>query len=150
MTSRQLQTWKRRRLAVNTQPDISNVGNRRILAMAVQAGAWLRSDSIIVEEPIQTITLANRAPWSAAILEDGYFRQHDAANLAVDAERGKCSPRTTLHTLDVSELLVAVDRGCQSGALPPNLSARLRSPAHRFGYRIRPSWVWQRKRYGGS
>jgi hypothetical protein len=81
MTSRQLQTWKKTPLAVNTQPDISNVGNRRILAMAVQAGAWLRSDSIIVEEPIQIDQLANRAPWSAAILEDGYFRQYDAPKL---------------------------------------------------------------------
>ena len=40
MTSRRLPGEER--LAVNTQPDISNVGNRRILAMAIQAGAWLR------------------------------------------------------------------------------------------------------------
>jgi hypothetical protein len=73
MTSRQLQTWKKTPLAVNTQPDISHVGNRRILAMAVQAGAWLRSDSIIVEEPIQIDQLANRAPWSAAYSKTDIF-----------------------------------------------------------------------------
>ena len=40
-------------LAVNTQPDISGVGNNRILDMCVRAGCWLRSDSIVIEEPIQ-------------------------------------------------------------------------------------------------
>ena len=30
MTARQLETWKKTPLAVNTQPDISNVGNRTV------------------------------------------------------------------------------------------------------------------------
>jgi hypothetical protein len=34
----------------------------------------LRSDSIIVEEPIQIEELANCPPWLATILEDGYNR----------------------------------------------------------------------------
>ena len=67
MTERQLETWKKTPLAVNTQPDISNVGNRTVIDMAVRAGAWLRSDSIIVEEPIQIEALANRPPWLASI-----------------------------------------------------------------------------------
>jgi len=75
MTARQVETWKRTPLAVNTQPDISSVGNRQVLDNAVRAGAWLRSDSIIVEEPIQIEELANRPPWLASILEDGYFRE---------------------------------------------------------------------------
>src|SRR5258708_24861171 len=45
-------SWKKTPLAVNTQPDISNVGNRTVMDMAVRAGAWMRSDSIVVEEPI--------------------------------------------------------------------------------------------------
>jgi hypothetical protein len=71
MTARQLAAWKRTPLAVNTQPDISNVGNRTVIEMAKQAGAWLRSDSINVEEPVQIDELAARSPWLAAILEDG-------------------------------------------------------------------------------
>src|SRR5437588_11082989 len=85
MTERQLETWKKPPLAVNTQPGISNVGNRRVIDMAVRAGAWLRSDSIIVEEPIQIDEIANRPPWTAAILEDGYFRQYDTEKLKRDA-----------------------------------------------------------------
>src|SRR5207248_6798944 len=75
MAQAQLEIWKSTPLAVNTQPDISKVGNRSVLEMCMHAGAWLRSDSIIVEEPIQIDQLANRPPWLAAILEDGYFRQ---------------------------------------------------------------------------
>src|SRR5437868_1378288 len=36
MTQRQLDTWKRTPLAVNTQPDISSVGNRTVIDMAVR------------------------------------------------------------------------------------------------------------------
>src|SRR5262249_18044287 len=84
MTQHQLDTWKKTPLAVNTQPDISNVGNRKALDMAMRAGAWLRSDSIIVEEPIQIDELANRPPWLAAILEDGYYRQADTQKIKKD------------------------------------------------------------------
>src|SRR5437899_3163934 len=38
MTAKQLETWKRTPVAVNTQPDISNVGNRAVVDMAVRAG----------------------------------------------------------------------------------------------------------------
>ena len=40
-------------LAVNTEPDISNVGNRQVQDLAVRSGCWLRSDSLIMDEPIQ-------------------------------------------------------------------------------------------------
>src|SRR5437868_4975956 len=151
ITSLQLQTWKKTPLAVNTQPDISNVGNRRILAMAVQAGAWLRSDSIVVEEPIQIDQLANRAPWLAAILEDGYFRQYDAAKLAVDASGVNVLENYMLHTLDLRanywSLWTEAANLARYYQTYPRGFDRLRVA---LGYRIRPSWVWQRKRHGGS
>ena len=151
MTSRQLQTWKKTPLAVNTQPDISNVGNRRILAMAIQAGAWLRSDSIIVEEPIQIDQLANRAPWSAAILEDGYFRQYDASQLALDASGVNVLENYMLHTLDLRanywSLWTEAANLARYNQTYSRGFDRLRGA---LGYRVRPSWVWQRKRYGGA
>jgi hypothetical protein len=62
MTQLQIDTFKRTPLAVNTQPDSSKVGNREVQDMAVRAGCWLRSDSIIEEEPIQMEELSNRPP----------------------------------------------------------------------------------------
>ena len=53
MTKVQLDLWKKVPLAVNTQPDISSVGNREVQDLCVRSGCWLRSDSIVIEEPIQ-------------------------------------------------------------------------------------------------
>ena len=131
MTARQIETWKKTPIAVNTQPDISNVGNRTVMDMAVRAGAWMRSDSIIVEEPIQIDELANRPPWTAAILEDGYFRQYDTSE--TDTRTRRDQRNGELHAAcpgSAGELLVSVDRSGQSRALQRDLSARIRTPAH--------------------
>jgi hypothetical protein len=149
MTERQLETWKKTPLAVNTQPDISNVGNRTVIDMAVRAGAWLRSDSIIVEEPIQIEELANRPPWLAAILEDGTFRQYDSPKLKLDAAGINLLENYMLHVLDVGAnywgLWTETDNLAHYNEQYPRGFERLRS---KIGYRLRPAWVWQRKRYG--
>jgi len=148
MTEYQLSAWKKTPLAVNTQPDISNVGNRAVIDMAMRAGAWLRSDSIIVEEPIQIDQLANRPPWLAAILEDGYLRQYDTQKLATDAAGVNVLENYMLHVLDLRanywSLWTESDNLSRYNQAYPRGFERLR--AH-MGYRLRPSWVWQRKRY---
>jgi hypothetical protein len=149
LTKRQLETWKKTPLAVNTQPDISNVGNRTVIDMAVRAGAWLRSDSIIVEEPIQIEELANRPPWLAAILEDGRFRQSDVQKIELDAAHVNLLENYILHVLDLKAnywgLWTEADNLSNYNEKYPRGFERLRT---NIGYRIRPSWVWQRKRYG--
>ena len=149
MTTRQLDTWKKTPIAVNTQPDISNVGNRTVLDMAVRAGAWMRSDSIIVEEPIQIEELANRPPWLAAILEDGYFRQYDTQKLKEDATGINVLENYMLHVLDLRanywSLWTEADNLTRYNEMYPRGFERLRTS---MGYRVRPAWVWQRKRHG--
>jgi hypothetical protein len=149
MTSQQLSAWKKTPLAVNTQPDISNVGNRAVLDMAMRAGAWLRSDSVIVEEPIQIDQIANRPPWLAAILEDGYFRQYDTEKVKVDAAGVNVMENYMLHVPDLRanywSLWTEADNLARYNEKYPRGFDRLRTS---LGYRVRPSWVWQRKRYG--
>jgi hypothetical protein len=148
MTEQQLAAWKKTPLAVNTQPDISNVGNRAVIDMAMRSGAWLRSDSIIVEEPIQIDQLANRPPWLAAIMEDGYFRQYDTHKLSTDTAGINVLENYMLHVLDLGAnywaLWTEADNLARYYEMYPRGFDRLR--AH-MGYRLRPSWVWQRKRY---
>jgi hypothetical protein len=148
MTARQLDTWKKTPLAVNTQPDISNVGNRTVMDMAVRAGAWMRSDSIIVEEPIQIDELANRPPWAAAILEDGYLREYDTQTIKRDAAGINEMENYMLHALDVRAnywaLWTEADNLARYNEMYPRGFERLRT---NMGYRLRPAWVWQRKRY---
>jgi hypothetical protein len=147
ITSEQIETWKRTPLAVNTQPDISHVGNRRIVDMAMRGGAWLRSDSIIIEEPIQIDELANRPPWLGAILEDGYFRQYDGSKLSADSAGVNEMENYMLHTLDLRanfwSLWTESDNLRLYNERYPRGFERLRT---NLGYRLRPAWVWQRKR----
>jgi hypothetical protein len=147
MTERQLSAWKRTPLAVNTEPDISRVGNDQVLQRAVHAGAWLRSDSIVVEEPQQIDALANRPPGSAAILEDGYFRQYDVNKLQQDRAGINVLENYMRHVLDIGgnywSLWTEADNLAQYNQRYPRGFRELRS---RLGYRLRPAWVWQRKR----
>ena len=151
MVHMQLATWKKTPLAMNTQPDISDTGNREAIEIAVRGGAWVRSDSIIVEEPIQIEELAYRPPWLAAILEDGYFRSYNAPKLAVDTVGVNQLENYMLHVLDLKANYWSL--WTESGNLTdynqryPRGFERLRT---NMGYRLRPSWVWQRKRSGTS
>ena len=149
MTALQVDAWKRTPLAVNTQPDISHTGNRAVEEMAVRAGAWVRSDSIIVEEPVQIEQLANRPPWLAAILEDGYYRHYDTSKVDVDSAGLNAIENYMLHVLDVKAnywaLWTEADNLARYDQQFPRGFARLRA---QMGYRIRPAWVWQRKREG--
>ena len=146
MTRRQLELWQHTPVAVNTQPDISNVGNREVLDLAMRSGAWLRSDSIIVEEPIQIDELANRPPWLAAILEDGTFREYNSSSLKVDAAGVNEMENFMLHALDIRAnywaLWTETDNLKQYNERFPRGFRDLRA---KIGYRVRPAWVWQRK-----
>ena len=64
MTQLQIDSWKKTPLAVNTEPDISNSGNRQVQDLAVRSGCWLRSDSLIMDEPIQIEHLHTALPGS--------------------------------------------------------------------------------------
>jgi hypothetical protein len=86
MTELQLETWKKTPLAVNTEPDISSVGNRQVQDLAVRSGCWLRSDSLIMDEPIQIEELAHRPPWLATVLEDGENRHHVLPEFAAEEQ----------------------------------------------------------------
>ena len=151
MTQLQLDLWKRAPLAVNTQPDISRVGNNRVHDMCVRAGCWLRSDSIVIEEPIQIEELANRPPWLAAVMEDGYYRQYkvDPKYIPADEAGVNVLEKWMLHVLDLGanywSLWTESDNLARYYERYPNGFDTLR---RRMGYRVRPSWVWQRKRYG--
>jgi hypothetical protein len=159
MTRFQLDTWKRTPLAVNTQPDDSHVGNRAVQDMAVRAGCWLRSDSIIGDEPLQIEQLANRPPWCAVIMEDGGNRHHDiTAPAQPPSGGGPFTPgaaerreKAALHCLDLKANYWALWTEADNlrrfyEKFPRSFDVLKR----RMGYRIRPSWVWQRQRNGAT
>ena len=182
MTQLQIDTWKKTPLAVNTEPDISNVGNRQVQDLAVRSGCWLRSDSLIMDEPIQIEALAHRPPWLATILEDGANRHYvlpeyadeeqaclsklPASMLAFVGQDKEVTPTDDyphriggpinrpyresagFHALDIGTSYFGLWTEADSirryyEKYPDSLQAMER----RVGYRVRPSLVWQRKRY---
>lgn len=151
LTKTQLDLWKKVPLVVNTQPDISKVGNNRVLDIYARAGCWLRSDSILIDEPIQIEELANRPPWLAVVMEDGYYRQYkiDPKYIPVDDAGVNVLEKSMLHVLDLGanywSLWTESENLARYYERFPNGFNSLR---RRMGYRVRPSWVWQRKRYG--
>lgn len=151
MTKLQIETWKKIPLAVNTQPDISAVGNKEVIDLAVRSDCWLRSDSIIVEEPQQIHQLADRPPWLPAIMEDGFHRDYNVSKIPVDKAGVNLRENAMLHVLDLGanywSLWTEAQNLAQYHERYPRGFDTLR---RRMGYRVRPAWVWQRKRYGAS
>ncbi len=117
--------------------------------MAVRAGCWLRSDSILVEEPVQIEELSNRPPWLATVLEDGYNRDYDVNTISVDAAGVNLRENCMLHTLDIGANYWALWTEADNLARYNDRYPKgFRAMQQRLGYRVRPSWIWQRKRYG--
>jgi hypothetical protein len=182
MTQVQLETWKKTPLAVNTQPDISSVGNRQVQDLAVRSGCWLRSDSLVMDEPIQIEELGHRPPWLATILEDGANRHYVLSEYA-DEEKACLSklPGSMLafvghddeaqpaddyphrvggpivrpyresagfHALDIGSNYFGLwTEGDNVRRYYEKYPDSLRAMEQRLGYRVRPSLIWQRKRY---
>jgi hypothetical protein len=152
MSEFQIETWKHLPLVVNTQPDISNTGNREVLDRCVRAGCWLRSDSIdLIEEPIQVERLSNRPRWLAVVSEQGNDRHYDIDRLPLDRGGVNRMEWAIMHVLDLSanywSLWTEADNLRRYYERYP---AGFHALQERMGYRVRPSWVWQRKRYDTS
>jgi hypothetical protein len=161
MARLQLDTWKKTPLVANTQPDISRTGNREVHDLVMRAGGWLRSDSLLMDEPIQIEMLAHRPPWAAVVLEEGQGRHYLPAEDTPEKGDYPSSiggpmdrpyrEATALHALDVGanywSLWTEADNLKRFHEKYPESLTELQQ---RLGYRVRPSWVWQRKRYGTS
>src|SRR5262249_53948505 len=96
-------------------------------------------DSVIVEEPIQIEMLRNRPQHLAAILEDGYHRHYKP-------EESQALMDTMQHAIDLGANYWSLWTEADNLARYSVPLARVRA---QLGYRVRPSWIWQRKRYGG-
>ncbi len=148
LTRIQLETFKRIPLAVNTQPDGNRVGNNEVLDMTVRAGGWLRSDSIIHDEPIQVERLTHRPPWLAVIMEQGANRAHDIAKNPLDKGGVSYKDKSMLHCLDLGANYWALwTEGDNVRRYREKFPKAFETLEARLGHRVRPSWIWQRERW---
>lgn len=95
--------------------------------------------------------LTNRPLSAAAIIEDGYKRHYRIDEKYLEKDEGGINliEKTLLHVLDVGgnywSLWTEADNLKQYFDKYPEALYKLKC---RMGYRLRPSWVWQRKCFG--
>ena len=152
ITRQQIDAWKKTPLAVNTEPDISSVGNREVQELCVREGCWVRSDSILdIEEPVQVEMIANRPPWLAAVMEDGGHREYNVDQLPLDESGINVREKAMMHVLDLGANYWSLwTEGQNLKRYHERYPRGFTTLQQRMGYRVRPSWVWQRKRYETS
>ncbi|MBW7995537.1 MAG: hypothetical protein FVQ81_02975 [Candidatus Glassbacteria bacterium] len=149
ITRLQLNAWTKVQLAANTQPDSNQAGNRQVVDMVVRDHGWLRSDSVIHDEPIQIERLSNRPPWCAVVMEQGWRRDHDTDKIPVDEAGFNAKEKSMLLALSMGAnywaLWTEADNLAKYNEQWPGGITALRK---RLGWRVRPGWVWQRERWG--
>jgi hypothetical protein len=107
-----------------------------------------------MDEPIQIEEISNRPQWLAAVLEAGHpilrhYNVDQILKLPIDAAGVNLKDKSMLTVLDIGgnywSLWTEADNLARYYERFPTALNTLR---RRLGYRVRPSWIWQRKRYG--
>jgi len=136
--------WNKTPLVINLQPDINNVGNDELVRRALEAGEWLRSDTIFIE-PQQIELAGHRPPHIAFVSEVG---MSDGSPESLQIENG--APHTEniiAHVKDVGANYWSLWNWHNIHAehvmnyyrqYPDGIDGLNRC----IGYRIRPSWIW--------
>jgi hypothetical protein len=153
LTEAQRRIWKNTPLCVNIQTDISRAGNRAVQDLAIRNHMYLRSDSIMFNEPQSNEQIAHRPPHIPLILEDGTYRTYDMSSnwFSFDANGVNVIENTIMHSLDLGGNYFALwTEGESFRAYYEKYPTGFDTLRARLGYRVRPSWIYQRKRFGTS
>jgi hypothetical protein len=136
--------WNKIPLVTNLQPDISNVGNDELIRRTIEAGEWLRSDTIFIE-PQQIELAGNRPPHIAFIFEVG---MSDGSPESLHINDGIPHTENIIaHVRDVGANYwslwnwhnIHADHVMNYYNQYPDGIDRLNRV---IGYRVRPSWIW--------
>jgi hypothetical protein len=136
--------WNKTPLVVNLQPDINGVGNDELVRRALEAGEWLRSDTIFIE-PQQIELAGKRPPHIAFVSEVG---MSDGTPESLKLENGIPHTENIIaHVKDIGANYwslwnwhnIHADHVMNYYNQYPDGIDRLNRV---IGYRIRPSWIW--------
>lgn len=143
--------WTKTPLVTNLQPDISRVGNDELVRRSIEAGEWLRSDTIFIE-PQQIEMAGGRPPHVAFISEVG---MSDGTPASLRIENGVPHTESIIaHVRDVGANYWSLWNWHNIHAdhvlnyyhqYPAGIDALNRV----IGYRLRPAWVWLCGNAGG-
>jgi hypothetical protein len=141
--------WTKTPLVTNLQPDISHAGNDELVRQSLEAGEWLRSDTIFIE-PQQIELAGSRPPQVAFISEVG---MSDGTPDSLRLENGvPYTENVIAHVRDVGANYWSLWNWHNIHAdhvmnyyrqYPEGIDGLNRD----IGYRLRPAWIWA---YGQS
>lgn len=136
--------WTKTPLVTNLQPDISHVGNDELVRRTLEAGEWLRSDTIFIE-PQQIELAGNRPPHVAFVSEVGMSDGSPESLRIVDGM--PYSENVIAHVKDVGANYYSLWNWHNIHAehvmnyyrqYPEGIDQLNRV----IGYRLRPAWIW--------
>lgn len=136
--------WHKTPLVTNLQPDISDVGNDELIRRTIEAGEWLRSDTIFIE-PQQIELAGNRPPHIAFVSEVG-MSDGSPESLHIQNEMPQ-TENIIAHVKDVGANYwslwnwhnIHADHVMNYYNQYPDGIDRLNRV---IGYRVRPAWIW--------
>lgn len=136
--------WDKTPLVTNLQPDISAVGNDELVRRTLEAGEWLRSDTIFIEP--QQIELAGKRPPQVAFVSE--VGMSDGTPESLQIENGLPHTENIIaHVRDLGANYWSLWNWHNIHAehvmnyyrqYPAGIDALNRV----IGYRLRPAWVW--------
>ena len=136
--------WAKTPLVTNLQPDISHVGNDELVRRTLEAGEWLRSDTIFIE-PQQIELAGNRPPPIAFVSEVG---MSDGRPESLRIENGVPQTENIIaHVKDLGANYWSLWNWHNIHAenvlnyyrqYPEGLDGLNRL----IGFRLRPAWIW--------
>lgn len=136
--------WNKTPLVTNLQPDINTVGNDELVRRTIEAGEWLRSDTIFIE-PQQIELAGDRPPHIAFVSEVG---MSDGTPASLRIENGVPHTENIIaHVKDVGANYwslwnwhnIHADHVMNYYNQYPDAIDRLNCV---IGYRVRPAWIW--------
>jgi len=136
--------WTKTPLVTNLQPDISNVGNDELVKRTLDAGEWLRSDTIFIEP--QQIELAGHRPLHVAFVSEVGMSDGTPASLHI-VDGVPYTENIIAHVRDVGANYWSLWNWHNIHA--EHIMNYYRQYPHGIeqlnrviGYRLRPAWIW--------
>jgi hypothetical protein len=136
--------WTKTPLVTNLQPDISDVGNDKLVKRTLELGEWLRSDTIFIE-PQQIELAGHRPPHVAFVSEVGMSDGTPESLRIVDGV--PYTESVIAHVRDIGANYYSLWNWHNIHAdhvmnyyrqYPDGIDGLNRV----IGYRLRPAWIW--------
>lgn len=146
MVEEQMDAWRNTPLVMVAHGGMPEIRLKDIMALAMRGGCWWRRDNMSqAVRSSDAYMLTHRPPWTAAIIEDGRYRDHEIGDRSkLENENGEhIRSLINMKCLDVNGTYWALWQHAENilkfrEAYPRGFELLDRH----LGYKVRPTWVF--------